>query len=137
MASTKRREVKPVFDQFQSVAMLPASDIERAKRWYQEKLGLTPSREDEGGLEFQTGGGTRFGVFPSQFAGTNQATAMGFEVDDLDKVADDLIGKGIEFERFDLPYAKTDERGVAEIGPFRGFWFKDSEGNTLTAYHMA
>jgi catechol 2,3-dioxygenase-like lactoylglutathione lyase family enzyme len=125
-----------VFDQFQSVAMLPASDIERAKRWYQETLGLTPSREDEGGLEYQTGGGTRFGVYPSQFAGSNQATAMGFEVDDLDKVADDLIGKGVEFERFDLPYAKTDERGVAEIGTFRGFWFKDSEGNILNAFRM-
>ena len=124
----------PVFDQFQSMAMLPASDIERAKRWYQETLGLAPAEENEGGLEYRTGGGTRFGVYPSQFAGTNQATAMGFEVDDLDRVADDLIGKGVEFERFDLPYAKTDERGVAEIGPFRGFWFKDSEGNILNVY---
>jgi catechol 2,3-dioxygenase-like lactoylglutathione lyase family enzyme len=125
-----------VFDRFQSMAMLPASDIDRAKRWYQEKLGVTPSVENEGGLEYSTAGGTRFGVYPSQFAGTNQATAMGFEVDDLDKVADDLIGKGVEFEHFDLPYAKTDERGVAEMGPYRGFWFKDSEGNILNCYRM-
>ena len=124
-----------MFDQFQSLAMLPAADIERAKRWYQEKLGLSPSVENEGGLEFQTGGGTRFGVYPSEFAGTNQATAMGFEVEELDKVADELIEKGVEFEHFDLPYAKTDDRGVAEIGPYRAFWFKDSEGNTLNVYH--
>jgi catechol-2,3-dioxygenase len=125
-----------MFDGFPSLAMLPASDIERAKAWYQENLGLTPSEENEGGLTYQTGGGTRFGVYPSQFAGTNQATAMGFEVQDLDEVADDLIAKGVEFERFDLPYAKTDERGVAEIGPYRAFWFKDSEGNTINVYHQ-
>ena len=125
-----------MFDGFPSLAMLPASDIERAKAWYQENLGLTPSEENEGGLTYQTGGGTRFGVYPSQFAGTNQATAMGFEVQNLDKVADDLIAKGVEFERFDLPYAKTDERGVAEIGPYRAFWFKDSEGNTINVYHQ-
>jgi catechol 2,3-dioxygenase-like lactoylglutathione lyase family enzyme len=119
-----------MFDQFPSIAMLPASDIQRAKGWYQEKLGLTPTEEDEGGLTYQAGG-SRFGVYPSEFAGTNQATAMGFEVQDLDKVADDLIGKGVEFERFDLPYGKTDERGVAEIGSYRAFWLKDSEGNII------
>jgi catechol 2,3-dioxygenase-like lactoylglutathione lyase family enzyme len=124
-----------MFDQFPSIAMLPASDIERAKNWYRDKLGLTPTEENEGGLTFQTGG-TRFGVYPSQFAGTNQATAMGFEVQDLDKVADDLIAKGLQFERFDLPYAKTDERGVAEIGPYRGFWLKDSEGNIINVVHQ-
>ena len=126
-----------MFDQFPSLAMLPAADIERAKRWYQEKLGLSPSVENEGGLEYRTGGGTRFGVYPSEFAGTNQATAMGFEVEDLDQVADELIAKGVEFEHFDLSYAKTDERGVAEIGPYRAFWIKDSEGNTLNVYHQS
>jgi catechol 2,3-dioxygenase-like lactoylglutathione lyase family enzyme len=120
-----------MFDQFPALATLPASDIERAKGWYREKLGLTPTEEDEGGVTYQAGG-TRFGVYPSEFAGTNQATAMGFEVPDLDKAAEDLIAKGVQFERFDLPYAKTDERGVAEIGDFRGFWFKDSEGNIIS-----
>jgi catechol-2,3-dioxygenase len=120
-----------MFDQFPSAATLPASDIGRAKEWYRETLGLTPMEEDEGGLMYQTGG-TRFGVYPSQYAGTNKATAMGFEVEDLDKVADHLIAKGVQFESFDLPYATTDERGVAEIGDFRGFWFKDSEGNLLS-----
>jgi hypothetical protein len=81
-----------VFDQFPSIAILPASDIERAKGWYLDKLGLTPTEEDEGGLTYQTGG-TRFGLYPSQFAGTNQAIAMGFEVQDLDQVADDLIAR--------------------------------------------
>jgi catechol 2,3-dioxygenase-like lactoylglutathione lyase family enzyme len=125
-----------MFDQFAAVAMLPASDIERAKGWYQEKLGLTPYQESEGGLEYAVAGGTRFGVYPSQFAGTNQATAMGFEVSDLDKAADDLIAKGVTFEHFDLPYATTDDRGVAQMGPYRGFWFKDSEGNILNAFTM-
>jgi catechol 2,3-dioxygenase-like lactoylglutathione lyase family enzyme len=125
-----------VFDRFQSLAMLPAADIERARRWYREKLGLSPSVENEGGLEYHTAGGTRFGVYPSQDPGTDRGTALqlGFEVEDVDKVADDLIDKGVEFERFDLPNAKTDERGVVEMGPYRAFWFKDSEGNILNVH---
>jgi catechol 2,3-dioxygenase-like lactoylglutathione lyase family enzyme len=123
-----------VFDRFPSVAMLPASDIERAKRWYQEKLGLTPSEENEGGLTYQTGGGTRFGVYPSQFAGTNQATAMGFMARDLSKEMDELRSRGITFEEYDIPGVKTVE-GVHEFAPGeRGAWFKDSEGNIIALF---
>ena len=75
-------------------AALPASDLERAKRWYKETLGLEPVTEDEyGGAVYETGG-TSFLVFETPFAGTNQATAAGFNVDNFDEVIVDLQGQG-------------------------------------------
>ena len=110
---------------------LPASDYDRAKKFYQETLGFTIAMEFDGGARFDAGNGTFFWVYPSQFAGTNQATAMAFDVDDVDKAVEDLGSKGITFEQFDLPYGKTDERGIADLGGWKGAFFKDSEGNII------
>ncbi|HYU57989.1 MAG TPA: VOC family protein [Actinomycetota bacterium] len=118
------------------MAMLPASDYERAKAWYRDKLGLTPVRDEPEGADYEIGG-VRFGVYPSQFAGTNQATAAGFYVDDIEKTIDELTAKGVVFEQYDMPGLKTDEKGIAELGPFKGAWFKDSEGNILVVSEEA
>jgi predicted enzyme related to lactoylglutathione lyase len=112
-------------------AQLPASDFERAKKFYQETLGFTIAQEFGGGARFDAGNGTFFWVYPSEFAGTNKATAAGFDVDDVDNAVEELSGKGITFEQFDLPYGKTDERGIADFGEWKGAFFKDSEGNIL------
>ncbi len=112
-------------------AQLPASDFERAKKFYQETLGFTIEMEFGGGARFNAGNGTFFWVYPSQFAGTNQATAVGFDVDDVEKSVEELAGKGITFEEFDLPYGKTDERGIADFGEWKGAFFKDTEGNII------
>jgi catechol 2,3-dioxygenase-like lactoylglutathione lyase family enzyme len=111
-------------------AALPCADIERAKRWYSEKLGLDPSEERPDGVRYLTGKGTGFFLYPSSFAGTNKATACGFEVVDLDSEMDELRSRGVQFEEYDLPGLKT-ENGVATVGGVRGAWFKDSEGNIL------
>ena len=113
-------------------AMLPASDLQRAKKWYEEKLGLSPVEENEGGADYQVGSGAQFSVYPSQFAGTNQATAAGFLVDDIEKVVEELKSRGVTFEQYDLDYVKTNEKGIAEIEGWKGAWFKDSEGNILS-----
>jgi catechol 2,3-dioxygenase-like lactoylglutathione lyase family enzyme len=112
-------------------AQLPASDLERAKKFYQETLGFTISQELQGGARLDAGNGTFFWIYPSEFAGTNKATAAAFEVDNVEKVAEDLAGRGIKFEQFDLPYGKTDERGIADVGGWKGAFFKDSEGNII------
>jgi catechol 2,3-dioxygenase-like lactoylglutathione lyase family enzyme len=112
-------------------AQLPASDFERAKKFYQETLGFKIVMEFGGGARFDAGNGTFFWVYPSQFAGTNQATAAGFDVDDVEKSVEELAGKGIKFEQFDLPYGKTDERGIADFGEWKGAFFKDTEGNII------
>ena len=111
---------------------LPASDLERAKRWYSEKLGLEPKSDDFRGVQYEVGG-HEFMVYPSQFAGTNQATAAGFEVDDFDDVIETLRGRGVTFEDVDLGEMGKTVDGVMEMpdGGAKAAWLKDSEGNIL------
>jgi catechol 2,3-dioxygenase-like lactoylglutathione lyase family enzyme len=115
-------------------ATLPASDFERAKAWYAQRLGLRPVREDQGGAWYHVGA-TRFFLYPSRFAGTNQATSAGFTVDDVDETVAELRRQGVTFEEYDLPGLKT-ENGVATLqtgqGTTKAAWFKDSEGNILS-----
>jgi catechol 2,3-dioxygenase-like lactoylglutathione lyase family enzyme len=115
---------------FALTVTLPASDIERAKKWYAEKLGLEPVAEFPGAVRYQAGG-VRFEIYPSQFAGTAQNTAAGWNVDDVEKVVDELSARGVVFEQYDFPGLKTNEKGIAQIGPETAAWFKDSEGNTI------
>ena len=112
-------------------AILPASDIDRAKRWYAEKLGLEPVVDDELGVEYETGG-HRFGLYPSEFAGTNKATAAGFRVDDVDKTAAALRESGVTLEEVDVGDMGHTVDGVITAPDGRkAAWFKDSEGNIL------
>lgn len=111
-------------------AGLPAADIERAKAFYEGTLGLPLVQDLEGALMFACGNGTMFFVYPSEFAGTNKATAAGFQVDDIQAVMEELRGKGVTFEEYDMPGLKTVD-GVATLGPSKSAWFKDTEGNIL------
>lgn len=114
-------------------AALPASDMERAKKWYSEKLGLEPKSEDPmGGATYETGG-SEFFLYPSEFAGTNQATAAGFTVDDFDDVVSELRSRGVTFEEVDFGEMGTTVDGVISSpdGAMKSAWFKDSEGNIL------
>lgn len=109
---------------------LPAADLERAKKWYRDKLGVAPAEEVPEGLIYRTGG-ARWDLYPSEFAGTNQGTAATIIVDDVDAVVDDLAGRGIAFEQYDYPELKTNAKGVATFATSKMAWFKDSEGNIL------
>lgn len=112
---------------------LSASDIERAKTWYSEKLGLQPKSEDEfGGVRYETGG-SEFLVYQSEHAGTNKATAAGFIVENFDEVIADLRSRGVQFEDVDFgEFGKTVDGVIASPdGSMKGAWFKDSEGNIL------
>jgi len=111
-------------------ATLPASDLGRARKFYEETLGLKLVEENESGIAFDTGSGSQVAIYPSGSGGTNQATAAEFEVGDLDVEMKDLRSKGIKFEEYDLPGLKTVD-GVATLGPDKGAWFKDTEGNIL------
>jgi catechol 2,3-dioxygenase-like lactoylglutathione lyase family enzyme len=123
-----------MFDKTPLHPVLPASDLERAKRWYSEKLGLSPTNEDEyGGVEYEIGGG-RFLVYQSEFAGTNQATAAGFQVEDFDGVIGALRSKGVVFEHVDFGEMGATVDGVITTpdGKEKAAWFKDSEGNIIS-----
>ena len=110
-------------------AMVPASDLNRARRFYGETLGLTPTMEMPGGLMYDLGG-TRFFLYETQFAGTAQHTVMAFDVADFDSEFAELRNSGVVFEEYDFPGLQTVD-GVAEMDGNRVAWFKDTEGNIL------
>ena len=85
-----------------AVTKLPAQDLDRARRFYRDKLGLEPVEEREGGLRFICAG-TEFHLFSSSGAASGASTQMGFEVTDLKAVIDDLRRRGVTFEAVELP----------------------------------
>src|SRR3954453_13606393 len=92
---------------------LPAQDLERARRFYAEKLGLEPVDERPGGLLFRCGGG-EFALFQSSGASPGTFTQMGGEVDDIDATVRELRERGVVFEEVDRPGFETVD-GIAEI----------------------
>jgi catechol 2,3-dioxygenase-like lactoylglutathione lyase family enzyme len=109
-------------------AMIPATDLQRAKAFYVDTLGFKVIKEESEGVQFESGG-VRFDIFPTR-ASAGTATVAGWIVQDLDAEMEDLRSRGVTFEEYDLPGLKT-VNGVAEIEGWRGSWFKDSEGNVL------
>ena len=117
-------------------AALPCQDLERAKAWYKEKLGLSPNEEDPEGAYYTCAGGTSFFLFPSAGKASGDHTQVGFEVKDAAAEVDQLREAGVTFEEYDFPGLKTDEKGLAtfEADNTRGAWFKDSEGNLIAIF---
>ena len=116
---------------FPVYAVLPCSDYDRVRRWYEEKLGLTPDIEEMGNLWYRCGGGTWFIVTKSQFAGTAQNTAAGFTVDGIESIMDDLRARGVEFLDYDMGEAGKTQDGLLIFGEYKVAWLKDSEGNII------
>jgi predicted enzyme related to lactoylglutathione lyase len=116
----------------QIVACVPALDLERARKFYEQKLGLVAKEEygDGAGLVFECGQGTRFFMYRSPGAGTSKANQAFWSVDDLDAEMTELKSKGVVFEDYDMPGLKT-INGVNTGGGSKTAWFKDSEGNIL------
>ena len=112
-------------------ASLPAADLERAKRFYAEKLGLTPESELPGGLFYRCGKDTRLSVFTSEGEASGTHTQALWLVEDVESAVAALKARGVIFEEYDLPSLKT-VNSIATIGTAKGAWFKDSEGNLLS-----
>jgi catechol 2,3-dioxygenase-like lactoylglutathione lyase family enzyme len=117
---------------------LPVQDLDRARRFYAEKLGLEPSDERPGGLLYRCPGG-EFALFESAGASPGAFTQMAWEVDDIQATVAELKQRGVVFEEVDLPGLRT-IGGIADIeGNYpskgasgeRAAWFRDSEGNML------
>jgi catechol 2,3-dioxygenase-like lactoylglutathione lyase family enzyme len=117
-------------------ATLAVSDIERAREFYENTLGLTVIQENPGGVLYRSGNSVVL-VYPSEFAGTNKATAASWAAgDDFDAVVQELQAKGTTFEHYDLPDT-TREGDIHTSGDFRAVWFKDPDGNILNVVSMA
>ena len=110
--------------------MIPVKDLDRARTFYEEKLGLKSFDEWGEGVTLKSGD-TLINVYRSEFAGTNKATALTFDVDDIDKEVGELKEKGIFFEHYDLP--GLERRGDLHVTEgFKTAWFKDPDGNILS-----
>jgi catechol 2,3-dioxygenase-like lactoylglutathione lyase family enzyme len=110
---------------------LPAADLERAKRFYAEKLGLTPENELSGGLFYRCGKESRFSLFTSQGEASGTHTQAIWLVEDVESEVAALKARGVVFEEYDVPELST-VNNIATVGPAKGAWFKDSEGNLLS-----
>ena len=119
-----------MLEQFKVYAVLPSSDLGRARSWYEEKLEMSPDREDPGGLWYECAAGTWLLVTRSEYAGTAQNTAASFQVSGIEEVMAAMRGRGVVFEEYDLPEFKTVD-GLLAAGPYRAAWFKDIDGNII------
>jgi catechol 2,3-dioxygenase-like lactoylglutathione lyase family enzyme len=112
------------------VACLAVTDMDAAKKFYGETLGLEAAMETPGGIFYKSGNSGVF-VYPSQYAGSNKATAAAWNIEDVEGAVEELQGKGIEFEHYpDMPGVKL-EGDVHVMGETRAAWFKDPDGNIL------
>ena len=114
------------------MAVLPAKDIDRAKEFYRDKLGLEPVQTIENdNLIYRCGKGTGFLLYRTDNAGSARNTQMAWGVQDVEKEVEELRARGVVFEDYDMPGLKT-ENGIATMGGMgKGAWFLDSEGNIL------
>ena len=114
-------------------ASLPCQDFERAKGWWKEKAGLSPTKETPEGADYTCADGTGFFLFPSSGKASGDHTQVAFDVKDVGAEVAELKKAGVTFEEYDFPGLKTVD-GIAEMGDGKGAWFKDSEGNLIAIF---
>jgi predicted enzyme related to lactoylglutathione lyase len=117
-------------------AALPVEDLGRARAFYEEKLGLTPTREVEGALFYKGSGNSGFLLFPTSGRPSGQHTQMAWFVKDIAATVAELKRRGVRFEEYDFPGLKTID-GIADLGYELSAWFRDSEGNLLALGQLA
>ena len=113
------------------MAVLAAKDINRAKDFYRDKLGIEPSDSmEDDSVMYSCGNGTGFLIYQTENAGTAKNTQMGWETDNLEREMEELRARGVVFEEYDFPGLKT-ENGIATAAWGKAAWFLDSEGNII------
>lgn len=113
--------------------MLPVVNLERARSFYENKLGL-PLNEDlssQDALMFDCGDGTQLGIYQRATPTRADHTAAIWVVYDIEDAVRELNARGVVFEQYDLPGLKTNRQGIADVANERAAWFKDPEGNIL------
>jgi len=112
------------------VPYIPVADVGRARKFYEEKVGLKPKEEYAGGVIYECGNGSRGFMYPSPGAGTSRASTAFWQVNDVAAEVTELKARGVVFEEYEMPGIKM-ENSIASAGGAKTAWFKDSEGNIL------
>jgi catechol 2,3-dioxygenase-like lactoylglutathione lyase family enzyme len=138
MTEDQQRDHEPgLLANSRTITKLPAQDLDRARAFYRDRLGLTPVEERDGGLRYVVASG-EFHLFLSTGKASGESTQVGFDVEDIDAVVAELRSRGVDFGEIDTPGFKVVD-GIIEVeGNYpskgegeRGIFFHDSEGNLL------
>jgi predicted enzyme related to lactoylglutathione lyase len=109
---------------------IPAQDVGRARKFYEDKLGFKVKEELEGGVVYEFGRGTACFLYPTPNAGTSKASQAFWQVDDIEREVAELKSRGVKFEEYAMPEMKS-RNSIYTGGGAKAAWFKDSEGNIL------
>ena len=111
-------------------AYIPAQDVTRARRFYEQTLGLRPGPELAGGVTYEFADHTACFLDPTPNAGTSKASQAFWQVQDIEREVAELKARGVKFEDYDMEGEKSPS-GVVTAGGAKAAWFKDTEGNIL------
>jgi catechol 2,3-dioxygenase-like lactoylglutathione lyase family enzyme len=111
-------------------AYIPAKDVNRARRFYEDKLGFKPAKEEAGGVMYEFADHTACFLYPTPNAGTSRASQAFWHVDNVEREVAELKARGVTFEEYDMPGLKT-VNGIMTGGGGKAAWFKDTEGNIM------
>lgn len=120
-----------MLSQHEVAAYAPVSDIARGREFYEGVLQLKPVLENEGGVLYQCGGGSKMFMYLSDGAGTSKASTLFWDVPDIAAEVAELKARGVAFEHYDVPGMEMDGDIAADAGGTRAAWFKDPDGNIL------
>jgi predicted enzyme related to lactoylglutathione lyase len=113
------------------IPYIPATDVARARTFYEQKVGLVAREEVAGGVVYECGNRSWVFLYPTSFAGTSKASQAFWQVKDVEAEVAELKRRGVVFEEYDMPGLKT-VNGIADTGGgSKAAWFKDTEGNIL------
>jgi predicted enzyme related to lactoylglutathione lyase len=110
-------------------AYLPASDVSRARKFFEQVVGLEPREDYAGGVVYECGGAEVF-LYPTSNAGTNKASQAFWQVADVESEVTELKARGVKFEEYDMPGMPM-KNSIVTAGGAKTAWFKDTEGNIL------
>jgi predicted enzyme related to lactoylglutathione lyase len=111
-------------------AYIPAQDVSRARKFYEDKLGFKAKQEVAGGVVYEFGKGTGCFLYPTPSAGTSKASQAFWQVDDIEREVAELKSRGVKFEEYDMAQSEG-KNSIYTGGGAKAAWFKDSEGNIL------
>ena len=110
-------------------AYIPASNVPRARKFYEQQIGLKPKEEYAGGVIYECGGAEVF-LYPTPNAGTSKASQAYWQVTDVEAEVADLKSRGVKFEEYNMPGMNM-INSISTAGGAKTAWFKDTEGNIL------
>jgi len=130
-AATKARKTSSIFKDAKCFSSFSVNDIEKAKEFYGQTLGLKVSQQEEG-LELNLPGGNAVFLYPKPNHTPASFTVLNFPVKDIEDAVAELETLGLRLEKYDLPDLKTDKRGIMRGPGMQIAWFKDPAGNILS-----